>query len=209
MTALEVTQALRGFEERLRGLGMPVVDRLRSGLTRQQVDEISAEFGVRLSQDAAALWMWHDGDRLNYEDDWRVPSLTPYKAFCGLRSSLQRSAHQHELTWDQEAFDDPVLGAPDSIYLTSMFDRQYVMLFHNDSPVVMDCKDPDAPDSPTGSYGVVGGLGATISLTERIGWWHWALDNGHWIPTPDGAWGIDDTRAPGQLIGLHVRDNAD
>jgi hypothetical protein len=83
------------------------------------------------------------------------------------------------------------------------------MLFHNDSPVVMDCKDPDAPDSPTGSYGVVGGLGATISLTERIGWWHWALDNGHWIPTPDGAWDIDDTRAPGQLIGHHVRDNAD
>lgn len=54
MTAAEVTQALRGFEERLRGLGMPVVDRLRPGLTGEQVDRMSAEFGVRLSQDAAA-----------------------------------------------------------------------------------------------------------------------------------------------------------
>ncbi|NTW40294.1 MAG: hypothetical protein HGA44_10480, partial [Cellulomonadaceae bacterium] len=186
-----------------------VVDRLRPGLTQQQVDQISAEFGVRLSQDAATLWMWHDGERLNYEGDWRVPSLTPCKAFCSLRASLQRSAHQHELTWDEEAFDDPVLGGPDSIYLTSMFDRQYVILFHNDSPVVMNCEDPDAPNSPTGSYGVVGGLGATISLTERICWWRWALDNGCWSFTADGTWDVDDTRLPGQLIGLHVRDNAE
>lgn len=207
MTAVEVTQALMGFEERLRGLGMPVVDRLRPGLTREQVGQISAELGVRLSQDAAALWMWHDGDRLNEYDDLGVPSLTPFTVFCGLRSSLRRSAMLHELTWDQDAFGDPTLGV--SLYLNSMFDRQYVIMFHTTTPVVMDCRYPDAPDSPTGIYASDGGIGGTIALAERIGWWHWALDNGYWIPTPDGAWDVDLNRAPGQLIGLHVRDNAE
>ncbi len=207
MTAVEVTQALRGFEERLRGLGMPVVDRLRPGLTGEQVDRVSAEFGVRLSQDAAALWMWHDGDRRDYEDDWGVPSLTPFTVFCGLGSSLRRSARLHELTWDQDAFGDPILGVP--LYLNCMFHRQYVIMLHTTTPVIMDCKDPEAPDSPTGIYASDGGLGATIPLAERIGWWHWALDNAYWIPTADGAWDVDHTRSPGQLIGLHVRDNAE
>jgi hypothetical protein len=68
MTAAEVTRALTGFEERLRGLGVPAVDRLRPGLSPEDIDRISTEHGVRLSEDAAAWWGWHDGDRLNYED---------------------------------------------------------------------------------------------------------------------------------------------
>ena len=206
MTGVEVTRGLVGFEECLRGLGMPVVDRLRPGLTREQVDQVAAEFGVRLSQDAAAWWMWHDGDRLNYEDDWGVPSLTPFRVFCGLRSSLQRAAELHELTWDQEAFDDLVRSGSQAVDF--MFDRQYVILLHREQPLVMDCRDPDAVDSPTGLY-TYEGIGRTITLAERIDWWHWALDNGFWIPTSDGDWDMDLTRAPGQLIGLHARDNVD
>ena len=92
MAAAEVTHALVGFEDRLRGLGVPVVDRLRPGLSREEVEQISAEFGVQLSEDAAAFWMWHDGDRARYDDDWGVPSLTPFTSFCGLQGSLERSA---------------------------------------------------------------------------------------------------------------------
>lgn len=64
------------------------------------------------------------------------------------------------------------------------------------------------PDSPSGAY-TSEGIGRTVTLAERIGWSHWALHNKSWIPTSDGEWGIDITRAPGQLIGLHARDNAD
>lgn len=150
--------------------------------------------------------MWHDGVRRDYEDDWGVPSLTPFRLFCGLRSSLERSADLQEQTWDQEAFDDPVLGAPEHVGF--MFDRQYVILLHREQPLVMDCRNPEDPNSPTGVYAYEG-IGRTITLAERIGWWHWALDNRFWIPTSDGEWDVDITRAPGQLIGLHARDNVD
>ena len=205
MTAVEVTQALVGFEDRLRGLGVPVVDRLRPGLSREQVEQISAEFGVQLSEDAAALWMWHDGDREDFRDDPPVPSLTPFKVFCGLRSALERSAFMHKVTWT-DAFEDPQPWGPE---WDAHFRTQYVILLEaGANPLTMDCTDPTAPDSPTGIYAADEGLGATISLTERISWWRWAIDNGHWLLTPDKKWDIDWTRAPGQVVGLHVRDNA-
>lgn len=204
MTAAEVTAALIEFEERLRGLGAPVVDRLRPGLSLSEMEQIAAEHGVQLSQDAAAWWAWHDGDRERYEDDWGTPSLTPVPVFCGLRASLERAAQLHDLTWDAGAFDDP--GLPRD-YLESMFDRQYLILLHSEKPVVMDCRTPEAPDCPTGVY-TYEGIGRTITLTERIGWWHWALDTGFWILRSDGSWDIDLDRAPGQVIGLHARDNA-
>ncbi len=204
MTVAGVTQALLGFETRLRDLGVPVVDRLRPGLTREQVDEISAEFGVRLSRDAAAFWMWHDGDRERYEDDWRVPGLTPFTVFSGLRSWLMRSALEHRSTWT-DAFEDPEPWGPE---YEGHFRTQYVILLDNGgNPLTMDCTDPMAQDSPTEIYSPGFGLGRTISLTERIGWWHWALDNGFWLLTADKSWDWDLTRAPGQLVGLHVRDN--
>ena len=62
---------------------------------REQVERNSAEHHVHLSGNAAALWMWLAGDRATYEDDWGVPSLTPFKVFCGLRSALERSARMH------------------------------------------------------------------------------------------------------------------
>jgi len=205
VTFAEVTQALVGFEARLRDLGLPVVDRLRPGLSREQVDQIGAEFGVRLSQDAAAVWMWHDGDREHSDDDWRVPSLTPFKVFCGLRSALERSAMMHRITWT-DAFEDPQPWGPE---WEGHFRSQYVIVLDDGNrPLTMDCTDPAASDSPTGLYAPGFGIGATIPLAERVGWWHWALDNGHWLVTADKKWDIDFTRTPGQLIGLHVRDNA-
>lgn len=205
MTAVEVTQALVGFEARLRDLGVPVVDRLRPGLSREQVERISAEFRVHLSEDAAALWMWHDGDRATYEDDWGVPSLTPFKVFCGLHSALERSARMHRLTWS-DTVDTSEPWGPE---WDAHFRTQYVILLDaGNHPLTMDCTNPQAADSPTGIYASDEGLGATISLTERIRWWHWALDNGHWLLMPDKTWDIDWTRAPGQLVGHHVRDNA-
>ncbi|MBU5421245.1 hypothetical protein KQI48_01060 [Cellulomonas hominis] len=205
MTAAEVTRALIGFEQRLRDLGAPVTNRLRPGLDPEEIEQISAEHGVQLSQDATAWWAWHDGDRVRYEDDWGTPGLTPFTVFCGLRASLQRAAQLHDLTWDADAFDVPGIDAD---YLATMFDRQYVVLLQSQQPVVMDCRDPLAPGSPTGVYSLEGGIGRTITLTERVGWWHWALDTGFWILHPDGRWDVDLDRAPGQVVGLHARDHA-
>jgi hypothetical protein len=201
VTAAEVTRALAGYEQRLRDLGVPVVERLRPGLTRAEVDRLAAEFGVELSDDAAAWWMWHDGDRLRYDDDWGTPSLTPTGVFCGLRAALEWSQQAHDATWAQDV--DP--ERPD---LDWRFHRQWTALLPATTALIIDSRTPDAVDSPTGLWSSDGGLGHTISLTERIAWWHWALDHGHWALGPDGTWLVDDTRSPGILVGLHARDNA-
>jgi hypothetical protein len=201
VTAAEVTQALAAFEQRLRDLGAPVVERLRPGLTRPEVEHAASEFGVVLSEDATAWWMWHDGDRLRYEDDWGRPSLTPTGVFCGLRAALERSQQAHDTTWGQDV--DP--ARPD---LDWRFHREWVALVQGTTPLVVDCREPAAPESPTGVWAADGGLGHTITLAERIGWWHWALDHRHWVPRPDGTWLVDDARSPSRLVGLHARDNA-
>jgi hypothetical protein len=201
VTAAEVIRALVRYEQRLRDLGVPVAERLRPGLAREEVDRLAAEFAVVLSEDAVALWMWHDGDRLQYEDDWGTPSLTPTGVFCGLRAALERSLRTHETTWDQDV--DP--ARPD---LDWRFHREWIALTQGTTALIVDCREPEAVDSPTGLWTADGGLGRTITLAERIGWWHWALDHGHWMPSPNGTWLVDDTRSPGALVGLHARDNA-
>lgn len=137
--------------------------------------------------------MWHDGDRLKHEDDWGRPCLTPFRVFCGLRSPLERAAELDELTWGQQALDNTGLGASNHVDL--MFDRQFVILLHREQPLVMVCRDPEAPDSPTG-LSTSEGSGQTITLAERVGWWHGALDNGFWIATPEGTSDIDVTPPP-------------
>lgn len=121
--------------------------------------------------------------------------------YCGLRSALEQSLRAHEATWDQDV--DP--ARPD---LDWRFLRQWVALTQATTPLVVDCRDPDAADSPTGLWSADGGLGHTITLTERIGWWHWALDHGYWVARPDGTWLVDDARSPATLVGPHVRDSA-
>ena len=119
---------------------------------------------------------------------------------------MGRAAELDELTWDQQALDNTGLGASNHVDL--MFDQQFVILLHREQPLVMDCRDPAARDSPTGLR-THEGIGQTITLARRIGWWQGALDNGFWIARPDGTCDIDVTRATGRLIGLHARDNVD
>jgi hypothetical protein len=202
MTGAEVTRALHEFEARLRGLGVPVVDRLRPGLAPERAQAVAAEFGVRLSPDALAWWSWHDGDRERYEDDWGVPGLTPFTVFCGLRSALERSAQARRVTWDADV-------DPDRPDLDWRFRPQWVTLLQAQAPLVMDCTDADRESSPTGVWSADGGIGRTISLSERVGWWLWALDHGYWRPRAGGGWDRDESRSPGRLVGPHARDHAE
>lgn len=200
MTASEVTQALSGWEERLRGLGAPVAARLRPGLTRAQADAIAAEFEVRLSEEAAAIWMWHDGDRAAFAERWMEPSLRPFGPFCDLRTSLEKSRELHELLWDDEE-NEPEL-------VEVMFRREWVTIIGSQFPLIIDCTDPEAPTSTTAMFTPDAGIAQTphLSIVERTGWWHWALDHGAWSIAADGAWSLDLDRYPGQLLDLQHQD---
>jgi hypothetical protein len=200
MTAPEVTQALAGWEERLRALGAPGVGHLRPGLTSVQAEAIAAEFGVRLSVDAAAIWMWHDGDRAALSERWGEPSIVPTGMFYDLRTSLQQSLDLHDLLWDDDE-DEPEL-------VEVMFRREWVTFIASQHPLVIDCTDPEAPTSITAPFRSDAGITQTphLSVPDRVRWWHWALDHDAWGVAPDGSWTWDLDRFPGPVLGMEHKE---
>lgn len=195
----ELAELLQHWERRLRELGAPCVDHLRPGLTRAEIDTITAAAGLHLADDAAAIWMWHDGDRARYEDDWGRPSLTPSGLFLGLRSAVARSERLRHITdqvrpagtdLETDPYDDE--GTDDEIY----FRRTFLILDEDEDPVYLDCTDPCAP-TPTGIF-ITHDTYRTprMTPTDRIRYRIDALDRGLWQVGPDGAWVVDQTRAP-------------
>ena len=59
----ELAELLDEWEGRLRELGASCVEYLRPGLSRRDADNLFVAAGVHLPDDAAFMWMWHDGDR--------------------------------------------------------------------------------------------------------------------------------------------------
>lgn len=58
----EVTEALREYEAKVAEKGGTAPRRLRPGLTREDAQRIAAGYDVTLTEDALAVWMWHDGE---------------------------------------------------------------------------------------------------------------------------------------------------
>lgn len=204
MTAAEVTEALVSWEERLRALGAGVVGHLRPGLSRQQVEDLAGEFGVRLTQDAVAVWMWHDGDCHGLVQVTASPPLIPYRHFWDLRTALEQSRRTHELLWEEDALEEPV----DHAFVNGMFRKEWVCFLSEQLPTVIDCTDSEVQTSTTAMFMPGFGLGQTThhTIPERVGWWHWALDTGAWQVTADGGWAVDQTRYPAQVVGMRYRD---
>ena len=195
----ELTDLLHEWERRLCELGAPCASHLRAGLSREEVDATTAAAGVDLPADAAAIWMWHDGDRACLEDDWGRPSLTPWKTFLSLQAALERSTWMRRIT-DQvrppganlEAGPYEDEGTDEELY----FRRTFVILAEAENPVYLDCTRPAGP-TPTGVF-ITHDTYRTprVPLVDRIRYRIDALDRGLWQVGPDGAWVVDETRAP-------------
>ena len=189
MSATEVTQLLHRWEARLRDLGAPCIHALRPGLTRRQVDELAAGYGLEVSDDAAALWMWHDGD--TPVDDLR--GLTPRGRFRGLQDSLKRSRWLQRITCEGEDDGDYSDEGPGAeLY----FRRDFLTFLEAEDPLYVDCT-PGTAGTATGFYISHDAARAPrLELADRLHRWHDALDRGLWRIDADGAWIVDDTAAP-------------
>lgn len=132
MSSTEVTRLLHRWESRLRDLGAPSVHALRPGRTRRQVDELAAEYGLEVSDDAAALWMWHDGDTGTDVQH----GLTPSGQFWSLEGSLERSIWLQHITCDGPDDGDYSDERPgDELY----FRRDYLTILSAEYPLYVDC----------------------------------------------------------------------
>lgn len=197
MTAAEVTHAVTGWVERLRGLGARGVAHLRPGLTPDEIDAISAEHGLALPEDARAIWAWHDGEDVSA----RSPALAPSRQFHPLREALNL-AHQ----WAQEAIDAGF--ADDEAIADIVYRAELVPILGFQHPLVLDCTGTRAAAGTTAIWTPDAGLGETPHLTvvERVTWWHWALDHGAWSITPEGWWVVDLSRYPGTSGDLNLKE---
>lgn len=197
--AAELAELLPQWERRLRELGAPGVKHLRPGLTRAEVDSMAAMAGLRLADDAAAIWMWHDGDRESYEADWGRPSLTPSGLFLGLGAAVARSAQLRRITdtirppgadLEADAYEDE--GTEEELF----FRRSFVILDEDEDPVYLDCTRPVEP-TPTGVFLTHDTYRTPrVPLADRIRYRIDALDRELWRVGPRGEWIIDETRAP-------------
>jgi hypothetical protein len=59
---------LGDLEARWRAQSAPIVERLTSGLTSEDIDAITAPLGVRLPAEARQWWQWHNGVPSAYGD---------------------------------------------------------------------------------------------------------------------------------------------
>lgn len=192
MSAAEVTQALDHWAQRLRDLGALGIRQLRPGLSSDEIDALSARYGLTLPEDARAIWAWHDGE------DTGAQSLAPYREFPPLRDALESARALAQEAIDRGLADDDDLAA-------IVYRREFVPFLGYQHPLVFDCRTP-APT--TTMWTPDGGLEPATSMTtvERVRWWHWALDHGAWSITADGLWAIDVAWYPGAAGDLSVKD---
>jgi hypothetical protein len=193
VSSTEVTQLLERWEARLRDLGAPCVDHLRPGLTRGQVDASAAEHGLRVCDDVAALWMWHDGD--TPLEDRR--GLTPGGQFRTVQSSLEHSQRLVHLTCDGDDDGDHSDELPG---VELRFRRDFLTILVHENPLYVDCT-PGATGTATGFFISHDAARAPrVELADRLHHWHDALDRGLWRIDADGAWVVDDAAAPDEPL---------
>ncbi len=159
----EVTEALREYEAKVAEKGGAAVRRLRPGLTREDAQRIAAGYDVTLTEDALAVWMWHDGEgTLPYcpgNPDHQCNGsygIFAESGFPPLSVAFQLTERMCAL-WD--SFENSAPFPANVMYATDIADFNggtaamclwdvTFTVYNTDLPqVVIDCHDPEVKDS--------------------------------------------------------------
>lgn len=165
------------LEQRWRDHKLPIIDRLRPGLTDDQIDELTAPLGLRLPEEARTWWRWHNGvDLTGTSRDWGFdPGLMVFAPLdrqvehYGKLRSRSRSA----------ALADPEAGHDEDYW----WPPTWFALTKGKRSVVCDCAAPGAT-SPIYAYDV--GVWEELhtpradSFGQVVAWWIRAYDDGIW-----------------------------
>ncbi|GHS86710.1 hypothetical protein AGMMS50218_07100 [Actinomycetota bacterium] len=184
--------------ERIAHLGAAVAPRLRPGLHSDRIVEIAARHGFTLSEEIAAIWVWHDGERTDTDHGMakQFPGLIPGGAFFDLDTTLHRGL----TSWYATCGDDEELADPDSPLTeedkSAIWRREWVIFDWWLGPLVLTTTEDGTTDTFRFNPQAGAAWVAHSTLPERIAQWHHHLDLGAWRVEPDGTWGGDNTKLP-------------
>jgi hypothetical protein len=186
VTALEVEQALIEYEGLLHRRGAKVAFNLRPGATADEFTAMEQKYGFTLTQDARAVWAWHNGTNVGSYTD-ASHQLKAGVPFYGLDRSLEHGRFLTES--DIDVFEE------ESEYLG----RKLIMLDFDATGDAIDCAVTDEEtsmvvtvmrDSPWHEFA------PGVSVAGKIRWWIWAVENGLWEVAAGGGWVIHSDRYP-------------
>jgi hypothetical protein len=159
------------LESRWRRQGAAIVERLRPGLTKTEMDVVTEPLGIRLPREARRWWGWHDG--ATDERPFSGYQLGPGRNFQSLEESVAFTMETWEITGSSKRI-------PGWLQLTS-----------GPPSLTIDCAVPEAapvpvyavewedwPTSP--SLASLGDLVQTWIAALDEGFWRWNAETGQW-----------------------------
>lgn len=184
MSMLLSSKLLSDFEARLRAEGLAAVQALAPGLTDQQIDTLTAPYGIDLPEEARVWWRWHNG---SHADVGHAQYFLPFRRIFTLEYALREYAEDRELP--------PEPGAPEPLLRPV-----------GEKPVIHFCC-AGARDAPVPVYGRLDWSSAPElrlpSIGELVVTWLDYIDRGIFVIKADGSWLIDpDRRLPPDVLAL-------
>lgn len=182
MTVAVVLSELEKFESLCRTRGAANVEHLRDGIDPWQIRSLEVEHGLRLPEDAKAVWLWHDGVEGEYM--FGAPFWGHGYYFLDLESAILDARMRLNVRNSGDVFRRP--------------GSSWVTLGQATVSAVIDVTEPHTDE---GSPVVISDATAsieeypTVTLSERIRLWNWAIENDIWYLDDERRWRRREDRA--------------
>jgi cell wall assembly regulator SMI1 len=173
---------------------LPILRRLKPGLSDAEIDALTEPLGLRLPVEARTWWGWHDGVDMTgakFEFDREMGAWWPYLSLAEAVAECQRCRRDSEEMERAIAQPEPAWWYPSWFPITV------------DPPVAIlacDCAVPKGEPTPIRHISAPEGqpppAPSVPSLGALIARWIEAFDRGIWTPKPGGGWTIDEDRWP-------------
>jgi hypothetical protein len=162
---------LESYAQRIRERGVPFDERVRPGLSVDEIDETMASLGLVLPLEARVWWGWRDGQK---DRGWSV--------FCpGHRCLSLAAAVEHYRFMREIAADTAEPGLRTRETADELWDPSWFPLTEGPACIVVDCSVEDDRPTPIRSVSFEAQMEEywppqARSLGEMVTWWCLAMD---------------------------------
>lgn len=163
---------LKTLERLLSEQEAPVVRRFRPPASREVFEVIEVEFGLRVPNELALWWKWHDGTDVKLHEKAAKASIGPLFEFLGAEEALNITRKSRGLAEDIDPDEPEAYWRPTWLAIGSDGRVACDLAVGLDAPLAVLNVDYHKAAYP----GVVGAR----SLGEMVRWWIEALETGAW-----------------------------